>query len=66
MLSTHFDLSLKIVTMKNYSRLPSMVVLHSNNSSICEKLLGITIDSDFTFEEHFSTFYRKARQKLYA
>ena len=52
--------------MKNYSRLPSMVVLHSNNSSICEKLFGITIDSDFTFEEHFSTFYRKARQKLYA
>ena len=38
-------------------------VIESSNS---EKLLGITIDSDFTFEEHINTLCRKASQKLYA
>ena len=37
-------------------------VIKSSNS---EKLLGITIDSDFTFEEHINTLCRKASQKLY-
>ena len=31
-----------------------------------EKLLGITIDSEFTFEEYINTLYRKASQKLHA
>ena len=35
-------------------------------SSNFEKLLGITIDSDFTFEEHINTLSRKATQKLHA
>ena len=38
-------------------------VMKSSNS---EKLLGITIDSDFTFEEHINTLCRKASQKLHA
>ena len=38
-------------------------VIKSSNS---EKLLGITIDSDFTFEEHINTLCRKASQKLHA
>ena len=38
-------------------------VIKSSNS---EKLLGITIDSDFTFEEHINTLCRKASQKLKA
>ena len=38
-------------------------VIESSNS---EKLLGITIDSDFTFEEHINTLCRKASQKLHA
>ena len=37
-------------------------VIKSSNS---EKLLGITIDSDFTFEEHINTLCRKATQKLH-
>ena len=35
-------------------------VTKSNN---CEKLLGITIDSEFTFEEYINTLCRKASQK---
>ena len=35
-------------------------------SSNFEKLLGITIDSDFTFEEHINTLCQKASQKLHA
>ena len=38
------------------------VITRSNS----EKLLGITIDSDFTFEEHINTLCRKASQKLHA
>ena len=38
-------------------------VIKSSNS---EKLLGITIDSDFTFEGHINTLCRKFSQKLYA
>ena len=38
-------------------------VIKSSNS---EKLLGITIDNDFSFEEHINTLYRKASQKLHA
>ena len=41
-------------------------------SSNCKKILGITIDSDFTFEEHFNTLEehinalcKKASQKLH-
>ena len=30
-----------------------------------EKLLGITIDSDFTFEEHINMLCPKASQKLH-
>ena len=37
-----------------------------NKSSNSEKLLGITIDSYFTFEEHINTLCRKASQKLHA
>ena len=37
-----------------------------NKSSNSEKLLGTTIDSDFTFEEHINTLCRKASQKLHA
>ena len=37
-------------------------VIKSSNS---EKVLGITIDSDFTFEEHINTLRRKASQKLH-
>ena len=38
-------------------------VIKRSNS---EELLGITIDSDFTFEEHINTLCRKATQKLHA
>ena len=38
----------------------------SLKSSNSEKLLGITIDSDSTFEEHINTLCRKASQKLHA
>ena len=38
-------------------------VIKSNNF---EKLLGITIDSDFTFEEHIKALCHKASQKLHA
>ena len=38
-------------------------VIKSSNSG---KLLRITIDSDFTFEEHINTLCRKASQKLHA
>ena len=38
-------------------------VIKSSNS---EKLLGITIDSDITFEEHINTLCRKAIEKLHA
>ena len=41
-------------------------------SSNCKKILGITIDSDFTFEKHFNTLEehinalcKKASQKLH-
>ena len=37
-------------------------VIKSSNS---EKLLGITIDSDFTFEEHINMLCRKSSQKLH-
>ena len=44
--------------------------IHINRSAIkssnSEKLLGITIHSDFTFKEHINTLYRKASQKLHA
>ena len=36
-------------------------VIKSSNS---EKLLGTTIDSDFTFEEHINTLCQKASQKV--
>ena len=35
-------------------------------SSSCEKLLGIFIDSNFTFEYHIKRIRRKTSQKLYA
>ena len=35
-------------------------------SSSSGKLLGITIDSDFTFEEHINTLCRKTSQKMHA
>ena len=35
-------------------------------SSNCEKLLGIFIDSNFTFEYHINRICRKTRQKLHA
>ena len=35
-------------------------------SSSCEKLLGIYIDSNFLFEYHINRICRKASQKLYA
>ena len=38
-------------------------VIKSSNS---EKLLGITIDSDFTFEKRINTLCQKASQKLHA
>ena len=38
-------------------------VIKSSNS---EKLLGITTDSDFTFEEHINMLCQKASQKLHA
>ena len=38
-------------------------VIKNSNSG---KLLRITIDSDFTFEEHINTLCRKASQKLHA
>ena len=38
----------------------------SIKSSNSEKLLAITIDSDFTFEEHINTLCRKASHKLHA
>ena len=41
----------------------SRSLIKSSNS---EKLLGTTIDNDFTFKEHINTIYRKASQKLHA
>ena len=38
----------------------------ATKSSNSEKLFGITIDSDFTFEEHINVLCRKASQKLHA
>ena len=35
-------------------------------SSSCEKLLGIFIDSNFTFEYHINRISDKASQKLHA
>ena len=35
-------------------------------SSSCEKLLGIFIDSNFTFEYHINRICRKTSQKLHA
>ena len=35
-------------------------------SSNCEKLLGIYIDSNFSFEYHINRICRKASQKLHA
>ena len=37
-----------------------------NESSNCEKLIGITIDIDFTFKQHINSLCRKATQKLHA
>ena len=41
----------------------SLSVIKSSNS---EKILGITIDSDFAFGEHINMLCRKASQKLHA
>ena len=38
-------------------------IIKSSNS---QKLLGVTIDSNFTFEEHINNLCRKASQKLHA
>ena len=38
-------------------------IIKSSNSL---KLLGVTIDSDFTFEEHINSLCRKSSQKLHA
>ena len=55
----HFFLSLYQHTSININ---GSVIKSSNY----EKLLGITIDSDFTFEEHIDTLCLKASQKLHA
>ena len=38
-------------------------VIKSSNS---QKLLGVTIDNNFTFEEHINNLCRKSSQKLHA
>ena len=35
-------------------------------SSLCEKLLGITIDSDLTFDKHISDLCNKVNKKINA
>ena len=37
-----------------------------SESSNYEKLIGITIDIDFTFKQHINSLCRKATQKLHA
>ena len=37
-----------------------------SESSNYEKLIGITIDIDFTFKQHINSLCRKASQKLHA
>ena len=55
----HFFLSLYWHTSIN---IKGFVIKSSN----CEELLGMAIDSDFTFKEHINTLCRKASQKLHA
>ena len=46
-----------------YQPVPPNVIIESSN---CEKLLGIYIDSNFPFEYHINKICRKASQKLNA
>ena len=39
------------------------LIIKSSNS---QKLLGVTMDSNFTFEEHINSLCRKSSQKLHA
>ena len=35
------------------------------NNSLCEKLLGVTIDSKLSFNAHLDKIFTKARQKVH-
>ena len=49
-----------------YPPVPVNIKGSINESSKCEKLLGIYIDSNFSFEYHIGKICRKASQKLHA
>ena len=49
-----------------YQPVPVNIKGSITESNICEKLLGIYIDSNFSFEYHINRICRKATQKLHA
>ena len=53
-----------------FSYCPQSATININGSIIkssnSQKLLGVTIDSNFTFQEHINNLYRKPSQKLHA
>ena len=49
-----------------YQPVPVNIKYSAIESSNCEKLLGIYIDSNFSFEYHINRICRKARQELHA
>ena len=49
-----------------YQPVPVNIKYSVIESSNCEKLLGIYIDSNFSFEYHINRICRKARQELHA
>ena len=52
--------------LSRYQHISIIINESAIRSSSSEKLLGITIDSDFTFEEHINTLCEKTSQKLHA
>ena len=53
-----------------FSYCPQSATININGSIIkssnSEKLLGVTIDSNFTFQEQINSLCQKSSQKLYA
>ena len=52
--------------LTNFNRLATIKIgEHNVSNSYCEKLLGIKIDSQFKFNNHFETIIKKASQKVH-